>query len=332
MDMPTAVLVGATTGTALFGRRVGPAGAILFAAGGLVPDLDDLLLSGDGLEYVRYHRSATHSLVGAILLAPAMAGIAKLLGAKARFRTLAAVALAGLLFVGIGTDVLTWWGTMVFWPFSWARVGVGVVFIIDPFVFLLAISPFVAWLVQKLRRRTLPRRAFHVAAVLLLAYLGLCLGARAAASARLDRICRETGAEPAAVLPQPFSPLAWSLVSDEGTRYRVSFVNFRRGGEVWEERVFPKGRTGAAEVAAATEAGRIMRWFHLLPVFEQRELPGGRTEVVIRDVAYEARVEEWLHPVLESLFGLDARERRAPFRYRFVVEDDRVVEHGWLRE
>jgi hypothetical protein len=45
-------------------------------------------------------------------------------------------------------------------------------------------------------------------------------------------------------------------------------------------------------------------------------MPGGRTEVVYRDLAYEMR---------------PALGRAPPFRYRFVLDGDRVVERGFVR-
>jgi inner membrane protein len=314
MDTVTATLLGATAGRAALHRRAGAAGVLVCAAGGLVPDLD-ALFAGDTLAFIRLHRGPTHSLVGAVVLGAAYAGVAKLLRARAPFGALFAIGVLGNLVWGIGTDVITWWGTQVGWPFTDRRYGWGIVFIIDPWLFLFAVGPWVLWLVRRMRGRPPPVAAFRVATALAVLWVALCFCMRQVAFAVLERECAEKGGQPVDVLPQPLSPFHWNLVAEADGAWRLVYTDLLTLGRVWEERVVPRGDGPAVTLTDATETGRALMWFYHLPYRTARPLADGRTEVVYRDAAYA------------TFLALD---RSPPFRYRFVLAGDRIVEEGWI--
>jgi membrane-bound metal-dependent hydrolase YbcI (DUF457 family) len=314
MDTVTATLLGATAGRAAFHRSAGTAGVLVFAAGGLVPDLD-ALFAGDTLGFIRLHRGPTHSVVGAVVLGAGYAGVARLLRTRASFGLLFGIGVLGNLLIGIGTDLLTWWGTQVGWPFTDARLGVGVVFIVDLWLFAIASAPWLLWLVRRARCKPPPRAAWRTATVLALLYVGLCFSMRQVAFGVLEQECRARGGRPVDVLPQPLSPFHWNLVAEADGAWRLSYTDLLTLGRIWEERVVPKGDGPAAKVTDATATGRTLLWFYRLPHRAERDREDGRTEVIYADAAYTTFL-----PI----------SRATPFRYRFVVEEGRVVEEGWV--
>ena len=312
MDTLTTGLLAGTLGVAALRRRAGVAGAWLFTIAAVAPDADGLF-GGGRLDYIRSHRGTTHSFVGAAAGALILAGAARLVGVRTRFATLFGCAAAGWIF-HLGTDLVTWWGTQVLSPFQHARLGVGLVFILDFWLAAFALAPFVAWGVAQLRGEPLPERAFRIASGFIAAYMALVVAMRIVALDALGDLCRARGCTAETVLPQPFSPFRWSLVADEGDGWRMVFVDLLRGNEPVDERFFPRPSHPAIEVVDATDEGRTLRWFHRLEWQEVRDLGAGRTEVVFRDAAYE------MWPKLRD---------GSPFAYRFVVEGARVVEHGF---
>lgn len=317
MDTPTTVVLAATAGAATFGKRCGPGAVTIFALGALVPDLDGFFL-GDRLDYIRWHRATSHSLLFVLAAAPLLAGFGKLCRVRTDFLELTAIAAGGLL-VAIGTDLLTWWGTMVLWPFSWTRYGVGVVFIVDLWLAALVTWPWLVWPVQAVRGRPFPLGAFRTATALALLYLLVCWAARESAVRSLHEVCRAEGDTPVDVFPQPLSPFRWSLVRDAGDRYHQTFVDVLGGEALGPERTFPKNEGGPATLTDATETGQTLLWFHKVPVREVTR-NGDHVEVVYRDLAYEA----WLPPWFPW-------RRSVPFRYRFALERGRITERGWVR-
>jgi inner membrane protein len=314
VDTVTHGLIGVTAGIALVPRRLGRAGVAVFAVASVLPDIDGPIYK-ETLEYVLNHRGATHSLVGAVVFSLGLAVLAKLLRAPPRIRALFLTALAGVL-LHLTFDVLTWWGTMIFWPFADTRVGVGVLFIIDLVLATILVAPLLVALAQKLRGRVTTRIPFRAATALAAAYVLLAAGARSAAWDALDHRADLEGSRAIDVFPQPFSPFRWSLVEERQGELRVNFVDLLRGHVPREIRSFPREDSPAVKAAAASPTGRVLLWFYRVPVCATSPVEGG-TEVVWRDLAYET----W--PDLG---------RPVPFRYRMRLTGEReVVEEGFVR-
>src|SRR6266487_4030712 len=136
-----------------FQQRYGPAATVALVVGTELPDLDFLFaLGGPVLSFV-HHRGMTHSLVGG-------AGLA-LLGAlllRRFFREHTYWRLVLLTYLGvvlhIGMDVLTPYGTQVFWPFSARRYTADAVFILDYFYTgLMVVALLLIRMVRQQRQR-----------------------------------------------------------------------------------------------------------------------------------------------------------------------------------
>jgi inner membrane protein len=136
MDPLTQGVLGAALpqATAARGRFAASAGLLGFL-GGMAADLDVLIRSSsDPLLFLEYHRQFTHSLVfipaGGLLCALILHGV---LGRRRglKFRQ-------SWLFCTLGyathalLDACTTYGTMLFWPFSDARIAWNTISIIDP--------------------------------------------------------------------------------------------------------------------------------------------------------------------------------------------------------
>jgi len=131
-DNLTHGLAGALLAQTGFQQRYGPAATLALVVGAELPDLDALFaLGGPVLNFV-HHRGMTHSLLGG-------AGLA-LLGALLLWRLFRAQPYWRLVlwtFLGvvlhIGMDVLTPYGTQVFWPWTAKRYTADALFILDYF-------------------------------------------------------------------------------------------------------------------------------------------------------------------------------------------------------
>jgi inner membrane protein len=189
------------------------------------PDLDFVIGFLGPVEYLLYHRGATHSLLLLPLWALPVAWLlAKLLREPGGWR-----ALYGVAALGIGThiagDVITSFGTMIFAPVSDSRPGIGVTFIIDLWFSGIILAGLAASAL--LYRSRIPAAA---AAAVLVAYVGwqwtlkeeaLDLGRHYAQS----RSLREAKVS---AYPRPVSPYNWTVFVSDAEAHHFAHVNLRR--------------------------------------------------------------------------------------------------------
>jgi inner membrane protein len=188
VDPLTHALLGASVSRVALARPLGRAAWLPGAVGALLPDADALIRSAsDPLMYAEFHRHFTHSLAF-VPLGGLIAALPWLLRGQPPGRRLAyyGAATAGYATHGF-LDAATTYGTLLFWPFSGARVGFSWISIVDPlFTVVLLIGVALAlW-----RRSAAPVAA---ALVLCALYLGSGSMQRERALAAQERIAAERG-------------------------------------------------------------------------------------------------------------------------------------------
>jgi inner membrane protein len=159
MDTITQAVLGAAVGEATLGKKVGNKAPLWGAVAGVIPDLD--IIPGhfmDAVSRLDFHRGFSHSLIFALILAPAAAWLIARIHKKENIDwkpwTL-------LFFLGMSThyllDCFTTWGTQVFWPLNY-RIAWNTVYVIDPLYSI----PFAVFLVLAMlqKRKSRKRRIF----------------------------------------------------------------------------------------------------------------------------------------------------------------------------
>lgn len=204
------------------GRQAATAGLLGFFAG-MAADLDVLIRSGtDPLLFLEYHRQFTHALVfipvGGLLCALVLHG---LLGRRRglSFRQ-------SLLFCTLGyathalLDACTTYGTMLFWPFSDARIAWNTISIIDPLFTL----PLLLAVVMAARRRNAAWARVGLAWAVV--YMGLGLVQRDAAEEMGYALAAQRGHAPLRLEAKPSfaNILVWKVVYETGDRFYVDAV------------------------------------------------------------------------------------------------------------
>jgi inner membrane protein len=233
MDPLTQGTLGASLPQAASGGRHAATAGLLGFFAGMAADLDVLIRSGtDPLLFLEYHRQFTHALVfipvGGLICALVLHG---LLGRRRglSFRQ-------SLLFCTLGyathalLDACTTYGTMLFWPFSDARIAWNTISIIDPLFTL----PLLAAVVMAARRRNPAwARAGLAWAVV---YMGLGLVQRDAAVDMGYELAAQRGHAPLRLEAKPSfaNILVWKVVYETDDRFYVDAV--RTG---LSPRVFP---------------------------------------------------------------------------------------------
>jgi inner membrane protein len=189
------------------------------------PDLDIVISTIGPVEYLLHHRGATHSLIllplWAFLIAKLFAVIWR--GDRPWKAYYGVVAMS--LGIHIAGDWITSFGTMVFWPLSDARVGIGTTFIIDIFfsgIILAGLVASLAW-----RRSPVPAIAGLAALCSYVAFQGV-LQQRAVEWGEAYARASGIGQARVTAQPRPVSPFNWMVIVRSSEAVRYSFINLVR--------------------------------------------------------------------------------------------------------
>ncbi len=226
MDTISHSFAGAILARSLDERPAAWAALVLGAAAASVPDLDFLMIS-NRVEYLRDHRSWTHSFLILPFFALGLALLARVFARRTPLSQLWLFAAVGIAS-HIVFDWATSFGTMFWTPVSRARHSLDWLFILDPIFTGITFGSLVLCL--GLRARS--RRIALAGSGLLAAYVGIC----GVLHARALSIWRRLDTPPAnarvAAMPQFLSPFRWMGLSETEGEIHVAFFDigpFARG-------------------------------------------------------------------------------------------------------
>ncbi len=296
----------------------------------VLPDVDLLYRTGDPLAVLQNHRGFTHSLLGAVLLGFPIAALAHRRVPHAllkRWRTRQpalqaaesravvgdppetafgdagpgfwAFYLASVLGIGshIFFDLVTSYGTMVLQPFSDRRFSLDLLFIIDPYVWLILGVP---WLLRRAfgSEKDRVRRGgweYRVGALLLVGYMVLAAWGQVTVLRRLEAWAKAQNipAMTIGAIPVAFSPLHRKgiiMAPDRVYDIPVCVVSADVGPVAVHPSPFRSDDPFIAR-AWATPEGERYRWFARFPLAMRQE-DGRRQRVILSDLRFQGRWED----------------------------------------
>ncbi|WP_430908156.1 metal-dependent hydrolase [Maribacter sp. 2-571] len=228
MDSLTQIVLGASVGEAVLGKKVGNKAIWYGAIAGTIPDLDVLVnYVTDTVTAIEWHRGFSHSLVFSVLFAPVFGWLVWKLhrGREASWKDW-----SWLFFWGLFThpvlDAFTTWGTQLFWPFK-TRLAFQNIFVIDPLYTL----PFLTFLLLAMcyKRTTEKRRTYNrLGLVVSSAYLLLTLLLKGIAYAKFTDSLTEQGIayQQIDTRPTPMNTLLWTANIEAGDAYLIGNYSF----------------------------------------------------------------------------------------------------------
>lgn len=135
--------------------------------GALAPDVDIVARLWDPMAAITVHRTATHSFLGGVVIAAAVAGLVR------GFRRESFSSLFGFAYFGllshIGSDLLTSFGIAIFWPLTDRRFALAQHYIIDPIFSVIVIAFLIISFRLKERRESFARTGLIGVALYVLA-------------------------------------------------------------------------------------------------------------------------------------------------------------------
>ena len=129
MDSLTQLTFGAACGEAILGQKVGRKALVWGAVLGTLPDLDVFIPLGSPVDDFVYHRGFSHSLFVLAVLSPMIAWLISKIhpDTKRYYRGWVLLALL-VLEASVLLDLLTIYGTQIFWPFDTTPMALPVLF------------------------------------------------------------------------------------------------------------------------------------------------------------------------------------------------------------
>jgi inner membrane protein len=252
MDSITHIVLGATIGDAMAGRRLGKKAMLLGAVVQSLPDIDFIASSWlDTSHDVAAHRGITHSLLFVLIMASLLAfaasrwyrgkgnyagaGGAVLSGGSVRSGGTARSGISfgdwwtffGLqLFVHIFLDAFNAYGTGWFEPFSHYRISFNTLFVADPFYSVWLGISFLALLILK---KNDPRRRSWAAFGLIFSslYLCYCLTNKIRIDGRVEKELErpQISFRRYFTTPTPLNSWLWYIVAEDSVGYHTGYLS-----------------------------------------------------------------------------------------------------------
>jgi len=262
MDSLTQLTLGAACGEAVLGKKVGRKALVWGAVIGTLPDLDVFIPLGGAVNDFVYHRGFSHSLFLLALLSPMIAWLITKVhpDTKRYYRGWFLLSFL-VLEVSVLLDLMTIYGTQIFWPFDTTPKAIPVLFIIDPLFTLPILSGVLAVLALK-RNHTLGRHLNRAGLFLSLAYLAWAICAGEMVEGRVREKLARQGVSYSQFIssPAPFTTLLWRVVGIEKDRYFETYISLFDGNTPLFVNFYPRNlslMTGIEEHPPVVK----LKWF-----------------------------------------------------------------------
>lgn len=276
-----------------------------------LPDLDVIAnLFTDPLNALHYHRGFTHSFLMAPFIALLPAIVVRLITGRGRMSWLWFCATIGVV-LHIFVDLITPYGTQIFFPLSGARYSLDWMFIIDPwFTGVLTLLLVVGKIASRYRRAL---------GFVALAFAGIYIGAESRMHSQAldmfaDQLRRSgTNATSVAALPQPLGITDWmGLAMTDAGPVRQYFRLFD-GGPANVPDLFPLPLDRQTKMAFGTQVVSRYLAFARFPAVTSTD-EGKIHAVEFRDLQFS------IPPRILLMVGLEAGERDVPFLLRLEYD------------
>ena len=250
-----------------------------------IPDVDNLTMFINPKLYLMYHRGITHSFIGGFGLAILLACFFwRCCSTKLLFKGIFLAYIGILLHIFL--DLVTSFGTKVFYPFSDVRYSIPCVFVIDP-VFTLIAGGF---LFISYRCTSLREKAAMLGLVWLLLYPLANLGIRYELKRHLkDELrLRKISYVRLEILPDILAPVNWKLILETPEDYQMAGIHLGRSSLLFE-RYRKVSQILIEELARQDPFSRSYANFIKYPVIrEERE--GRFRTIVLSDLRFYSAV------------------------------------------
>ena len=306
MDSLTQIVLGASVGEAVLGRKIGNKAMLYGAIAGTIPDLDVLSSQfTDTVTALEFHRGFTHSVFFSIVMAPIFSWLVTRYESYQKKRAWSWFFFWIFLTHPI-LDSYTTWGTQLFWPAD-LRLAFKTIFVIDPIYTLPFLSFVILAMFQK--RTSRKRRLYNLIGLSLsTAYLILTFVLKTVANDRFEKALdrQDITYEEFETRPSAMNTILWNVNVKAQDHFLLGDYSFFDTQPV-EFSVYPKNHHLLGDLKENEKVQRMMEisqgWFTIL------EKDGN---LYYNDLRF-------------GLLSLEKGSQDFVFQYRIDVEENRQV-------
>ena len=231
MDSLTQLTFGAACAERILGKEVGRKALAWGAVLGTLPDLDVLIPYGGPVNDFVYHRGFSHSIFVLAILSPIIAWLITLVHPttkKSYWKWL--VLTFVVLEASVLLDLLTIYGTQIFWPFDTTPLAIPVFFIIDP-MFTLPIIFGCHAAVFLTREKNLGHRINTIGLSISMVYLAgaIVIGYMVDHQVKTKLEKQNISYSQVVASPAPFNTLLWRVVGVDNQQYFETYYSLFDG-------------------------------------------------------------------------------------------------------
>ena len=243
MDSLTQIVLGASVGELVLGKKIGNKAILWGAIAGTIPDLDVLLrYFTDEISATEMHRGFSHSIIFAVLVAPILGWLAKKIHFK--INEVSFKDWTKLFFWTTVThpllDAHTTWGTQFFWPLNY-RLAYQNIFVVDPLYTL----PFLFFLIltfcykkenslrSKFNKIGLSISTTYLIITILFKWVSFNEFEKGLKSQNISYLEMDSK-------PSPLNSILWSSLIETKNGYRTAYYSIFDNKEITYSKEFPK--------------------------------------------------------------------------------------------
>lgn len=242
---------------------------ILSIISAVIPDIDNLvgLLSPE--LYLIHHRGITHSFAGGVLVALIISLLFRLFSPGQNLKRVFIISYS-IILLHIFLDLITSYGTQIFYPFSRTRYAIGSVFIIDPlFTSIMLILLLSSYIIKKRSAAIAVTTLFFV-----VLYPMLNLGVKMYTQKYINEklIAENIPHDSVGIEPELFSPVIWKVIVEDNNNYMLFGLNIFDLKRPFYPDMYQKA--DVAKMLTLAEKASIFRtfaWFAAYPVMDVEE-------------------------------------------------------------
>jgi inner membrane protein len=306
MDSLTQIVLGASVGEAVLGRKIGNKAMLYGAIAGTIPDLD--VLSSyftDTVTALEFHRGFTHSVFFSIVMAPIFSWLVTRYESYQKKRAWTWFFFWIFLTHPI-LDSYTTWGTQLFWPAD-LRLAFKTIFVIDPIYTL----PFLSFVILTMfhKRTSRKRRLYNLIGLSLsTAYLVLTFVLKTAANVRFEKALdrQDIAYEEFETRPSAMNTILWNVNVKAQDHFLLGDHSFFDTQPV-EFSVYPNNYHLLGDLKENEKVQRMM------------EISQGWFTIIKKDGSL------YYNDLRFGLLSLEKGSQDFVFQYRIDVDEDRQV-------
>lgn len=259
MDSLTQIVLGASVGEAVLGKKVGNKALLYGAIAGTIPDLDVVFGNyTDTIIAIEIHRGFSHSILFTIMMAPILGWMVNKIERKFNlgWKPWSLLFFWCLLTHPI-LDAFTTWGTQLFWPLD-ISLAFNSIFVIDPLYTL----PFLICTILVIFYKRDSKRRFRINIYGLsfsTFYLFTTLFIKHVATSQFKKALDDQGIKYTKIStrPSPFNTVLWNANIDTQGAYLIADYSFFDSKPI-QFKSYPKRRDLSNELLKFTGVQRLI--------------------------------------------------------------------------